>query len=148
LFFVSYAAVAGTVDGNRALALAALVGEGSPLMSGPKKHVLMKLLDGHANFNFPSGKTISVVAEELICRASDVDIKSHSCELKFENHNVVMRGRRAHELFATVAEVGVHPEGAAGAILEAISNLNCTIDPDEVKQNSGGGAHCQYDPSH
>jgi hypothetical protein len=146
LLFANHAAAAGTVDGNGALALAALVGKVSPLVSAPKKRVLTKLLDGHANFSFPSGQTVSVEAEQLSCRASNVDIKSHSCELKFGNHNVVLRGTRAHELFATVAEVGVPPDGAAGSIFEAVSNLSCTIDPNEVKQNSGGGAHCQYDP--
>jgi hypothetical protein len=25
-----------------------------------------------------------------------------------------------------------------------VSNLKCTIDPGEVKQNSGGGANCDY----
>ena len=148
LLFASHPAAASTVNGNGALALAALVGEVSPFVSAPNKRVLAKLLDGDANFSFPSGHTISVVTEMLSCRASNVDIKSHSCELKFEKHNVVLRGRRAHELFATVAEVGVPPEGAAGSIFEAVSNLRCTIDPNEVKQNSGGGAQCNYASPH
>lgn len=141
-------AAAGTVNGNGALALAALVGEVSPYVSTPKKRVLSKLLDGHSNFSFPSGHKISVVAKKLNCRASNVDIKSHSCELKFGAHNVALRGRRAHEVFATMAEIGVPSEGAAGSIYQALSNLHCTIDPNEVKQNSGGGAHCSYAPPH
>jgi len=144
LICASHAAAATTVNGHAALALAALVGEVSPFLSAPNKRVLAKLLDGKANFSFPSGRTISVVTEMLSCRASNVDIKSHSCELRFEEHNVVLRGRRAHELFATVTEVGVPPEGAAGSIFAALSNLHCTIDPNEVKQNSGGGAQCDY----
>jgi hypothetical protein len=39
------------------------------------------------------------------------------------------------------------PDGAAGSIFEALSNLKCTIDPNEVKQKSGGGAECQYAPA-
>lgn len=146
LLVATHTAMAGTVDGSGALALAALVGEVSPLVSAPKKRVLAQLLDGHADFKFPSGQTVSVVAETLSCRASNVDIKAHSCELKFGDHNVVLHGRKAHELFATVAEIGVPPEGAAGSIFEAVSKLNCTVDPNEVKQNSGGGARCQYEP--
>jgi hypothetical protein len=141
-------AAAGTVNGNGALALAALVGNVSPYVSATKKRVLSKLLDGHSNFSFPSGHTISVNAKRVNCRASNVDIKSHSCELKFGTHNVALHGRRAHEVFATMAEIGVPSEGAAGSIYEALSNLHCTIDPNEVKQNSGGGAHCHYVSAH
>ena len=147
ILFASHAAAAGTVDGNGALALAALVGKDSPLLSAPKKRVLTKLLDGHANFSFPKGHTISVVAKKLSCRASNVDIKSHSCELKFGSQSVALRGRGAHGLFATVAEIGVPPDGAAGSIFEAVSNLHCTINPNAVKRNSGGGAHCRYTPA-
>lgn len=139
-------AAAGTVNGNGALALASLVGTVSPNVSATKRRVLSKLLDGHANFIFPAGHTISVAAKQVSCRASNVDIKSHSCELKFGPHTVTLRGRQAHEVFATLAEVGVPAEGAAGSIYEALSNLHCTIDPNEVKQNSGGGAHCHYTP--
>ena len=137
-------AAAGTVNGSGALALAALVGNVSPNVSATKKRVLSKLLNDHANFSFASGHTISVVAKKVSCRASNVDIKSHSCEFKFGTHNVVLHGRRAHEVFATMAEVGVPSEGAAGSIYEALTNLRCTIDPNEVKQNSGGGARCHY----
>jgi hypothetical protein len=137
---------AETADGSGALALAALVGENSPLLSAPEKSGLTKFLDGQANVNFPAGQTISVAAEKLTCRASNVDITSHSCELTFGGKNVALKGRRAHELFATLAEIGVPPDGAAGSIFEAVSNLECTIDPNEVKQNSGGGAHCKYAP--
>ena len=37
--------------------------------------------------------------------------------------------QRLHELFATIAEVGVKPDGAAGTIYEGLSQLACTIDP-------------------
>jgi hypothetical protein len=48
---------------------------------------------------------------------------------------------------AAVAEAGVPSEGAAGSIFEAVSNLDCTMDPTEVKQKAGGGAHCSFDPA-
>jgi len=38
----------------------------------------------------------------------------------------------------------VPSDGAAGSIFEAVSNLGCTIDPGEVKQKGGGGAHCTW----
>jgi len=146
LLFAGHTAAADTVDGSGALALAGLIADASPLVSLAHKDMLSKLLDGHADFSFPSNEMISVAAENLTCRASNVDIKLHACEVKFGNHDVVLNGRRAHELFATLAEVGVTAEGAAGSIHEGISNLHCTIDPNEIKQNSGDGAHCQYAP--
>jgi hypothetical protein len=146
LLFASHAAAADSVDGRGALALAAIVGEVCPLVSSTDKHVLAKLLDGDVDFNFPLGQTISIVSENVTCRGSNLDIKSNSCELKFGDHDIAFTGRKAHELFATLVEVGVPPEGAAGSLFEAVSNLACMIDPNEVKQNSGGGARCQYDP--
>jgi hypothetical protein len=107
----------------------------------------MKLLDGNTEFSFPAGKTITVAAEKVTCRAGNVDIASHSCDLSFGSQVVSLKGRSAHELFATLAEIGVPPDGAAGSIFEAVSNLKCTIHPNEVKQKAGGGAECQYAPA-
>jgi hypothetical protein len=45
-----------------------------------------------------------------------------------------------------LSEIGVPADGAAGSTFEAVSNLKCTIDPNQVKQKSGGGAHCDYAP--
>jgi hypothetical protein len=76
-----------------------------------------------------------------------VDITQHSCDLTFGAKKATTQGRKAHELYATLAEVSVPPVGAAGSIFEAVSNLDCTIDPAEVKQKAGGGAHCTFDPA-
>jgi hypothetical protein len=54
--------------------------------------------------------------------------------------------RRAHELFATVGEVGVPLDGAAGTMFEALSHFDCTINPHEIQQKAGGGASCSFDP--
>jgi len=59
---------------------------------------------------------------------------------------VNLKGRRAHELFATIGEVGVPADGAAGTIFEALSYLDCTINPHEIEQRAGGGASCSFDP--
>ena len=143
---VPHAVSAEVVEGSGALALSALVGGVSPLLKEEEKAALTKLLNGQANVNFPADKTISVTARRLNCRASNIDIKAHSCDLTFGKHEVSLTGRSAHELFATLAEIGIAPDGAAGSIIRAVSNLECTIDPNEVTKNSGGGAHCQYGP--
>jgi hypothetical protein len=137
-------ALAGTADGSGALALAALVGQISPLLGAPEKDVLSKLLNGEADFGFPKGKTISVEAAKVSCRASNVDIKSHSCELSFGAQTVTLKGRAAHELYATLIEIGVPPDAGAGSVFEALAKLDCKIDPGEVTANAGGGAHCNY----
>jgi hypothetical protein len=146
LVLAPQAACAEEANGSGALALAALVGTVSPLLGEQEKGVLMGLLEGQEKLAYPPAKTISVEAATLTCRASDVDITSHSCALKFGTQDVALAGRKAHELFATLAEIGVPPDGAAGSVFEAVSALQCTIDPDEVKQNTGGGAHCDYGP--
>ena len=139
-------AEAGTADGNGALALAGLVARVSPEIGGLKQGTLAKLIDGRSNFTFPAGQTIVITAQSVRCRASTVDIKSHSCELKFATHLAMLKGRPAHELFATILEIGVPPDGAAGSTFAAVSNLHCLVDPNEVKHSTGGGANCRYDP--
>jgi hypothetical protein len=138
------AASAQTADGSGALALAGLLGTVSPLLGAQEKDVLNKLLDGQADFNFPKGETISVEAAKVTCKASNVDIKSHSCDLSFGKQDVALKGRAALELYATLIEVGVPPDAGAGSVFEAIGKLDCKIDPNEVIENAGGGAHCQY----
>jgi hypothetical protein len=111
------------------------------------KSGLTKLLGGNTDFSFPAGKTITVAVEKVSCRAGNMDITSQSCDLTFGGQVVNLKGRSAHELFATLAEIGVQPDGAAGSVYEAVSNLRCTIDSNEVKQKSGGRAECQYAPA-
>jgi hypothetical protein len=146
LLLANHAALAGSIDGNGALALAVLVAEHSPNVTASNKSVLEKFLNGQTNVTYPPNKKITIAAGAVICRASNVDITQHSCALTFGAKKVATLGRKAHELYATLAEVGVPPDGAAGSIFEAVTNLDCTIDPTEVKQKAGGGAHCTFDP--
>ncbi|HEX7533181.1 MAG TPA: hypothetical protein VF340_08085 [Methyloceanibacter sp.] len=85
--------------------------------------MLAKLLDGETNVTYPAGQKISLTAAKLTCKASNVDIAAHSCDLTFGGKDVTLNGRRAHELFATLAGIGVEPDGAAGSIYEALDNL-------------------------
>jgi hypothetical protein len=147
LLLVGCPALAGTEQGSGALSLSALVAEYSPAVKAAEKALLLKYLEGDAKAAHAPGKKINVNAELVTCRISDVDITAHSCELAFGAKKDTIKGRKAHELYATLVEIGVPFEGAAGSIIEAISNLECTVDPDEVKQGGGGGAHCKYDPA-
>jgi hypothetical protein len=131
LSFLS-AVLAESADGNGALALAARVAENSPLLGATDKVVLAKFLNGQTNVAYPAGETTLVSADKIICRASNVDITEHSCDLAFGKKTVMFMGRRAHELYTTLAEIGVQPEGAAGSSFAALSNLKCAINPSEV----------------
>jgi hypothetical protein len=132
--------------GNSALALAALVGLQSPLVNAADKKVLAYMLDGNLNFSYPANKKIIVKSDSVTCRASNVDISAHSCELTFGAKKPSTKGRGAHELFATLIENGVPGDGAAGSIFESVKALDCTIDPNAVKQRDGSGATCKFTP--
>jgi hypothetical protein len=146
LLLTSPSALAATAVGNNALALAALVAERSPLLSPIEKGVMVRLFEGRLNLTFPTTKKISVQADAVVCRVSNVDITSRSCTLTFGSKQVVLTGRKAHELFATVAEAGVSAGGTAGTIFESLSHLSCTIDSNQIKEKAGGGAECKFDP--
>jgi len=89
-------------------------------------------------------KTISLTADKIVCRISNVDITARSCELTFGNTKRTLAGREANELYATEAMAGVPADGAAGSNFESLSKLNCTLDPAKIKDKAGGGAECSY----
>jgi hypothetical protein len=133
-----------TTSGNSALALAALVGTQSPALSLKNRKALANMLDGRLNFSYPASQKIDVKADKVTCRASNVDISAHSCELTFGSTTRKLNGRAAHELYATLIESGVPSDGAAGSLFESLTALSCTIDPSAVKQKAGGGADCTF----
>jgi hypothetical protein len=145
LLFVNHPASAASAIGNSALALASLVSEQSPVSSLDEKSVMGQLLRPNPNFSYLASRKISIEADAIVCRQSNVDITARSCELTFGAKKVTVKGRKAHELFATIAEVGVPPDGAAGTIYESLSHLACTIDSEEIKQKTGGGAECKFE---
>lgn len=133
-----------TVTGPAALALAAVVAQHSSLPAYDKK-VMAKLFAADRIY-FISPKTkISVTADNIICRTSNVDIAARSCNLTFKTSKKALKGREANELFATAATANVPSEGAAGSNIESFSKLNCTIDPKEIRQKTGGGAECSFE---
>jgi hypothetical protein len=146
LLLANQSASAATAAGSGALALASLVAAHSPLLSRYEKRVMARLLNGRSNVAFPANRKISVKADAIACRASNVDITLHSCKLTVGAASARLTGREAHELYATMAEAGVPPEGAAGSIFESLARLVCTIDPHAIAQKAGGGADCTFDP--
>jgi hypothetical protein len=134
-----------TATGPAALALAAVVADHSTLVSAFHKRVIARLFGGNTNFGFTPNRKISVTADTIVCKTSNVDITSRSCELTFSVGKRSVGGREANELSATAAVAGATSEGAAGSSIESFSKLDCTIDPNEIMQKAGGGAQCTFE---
>ncbi len=150
----SQSASAASVSGSSALAIASLVAASSPVVRLYNKNVMARLFDGRFNLVVPPDTTISIEADAIVCSAGDVDITAHSCTLTFgppASPYLIgpaisyLTGRKAHELYATMMEAMIPPQGTAGALDESLSHLVCTINPHEIAKKSGGGADCTFD---
>jgi hypothetical protein len=135
-------ALAASVTGPAALALAGVVAQYAPLPAA-NKHAVAAFFKGDTNFPY-KGK-LSVTAEKIVCRTSNVDVTARSCEVTFKTKKQTLGGREANELFATEAMAGIPSDGAAGSNFESLSKLNCTLDPVQLKQKAGGGVECSYE---
>jgi hypothetical protein len=138
-------AASGKATGPSALALAAVIAQHSPLVRPLDRRVIVRLFRGSTGFGFVPNTTISVDADAVVCRVSNVDITSRSCELTFGSRKRTLTGREANEIGATAAVAGVPSEGAAGSSIESFSKLRCSIDPNEIMKKAGGGAECSFE---
>ncbi len=103
---LSQSASAATVSGPSALALASVVAEHSTELKLYHKSIIARLFNGEFDVPFSANKKISIEADAIVCRASNVDITARSCRLTFGAARADLTGRKAHELYATIAEVG------------------------------------------
>jgi len=133
-----------SASGHDAVALGAVVGGHSPLLTLHQKANLAKILDDKAG-TVSSPHKILVNAKSIDCGAGDVDIAHFACTLTFAANTSTLAGRRAQELYATLIEAGALEDGAAGTIHRAVYKLRCTLDRPVIAQNAGGGADCQFD---
>lgn len=135
-------AAPATTTGATALAVAATVARYSPLLSAYERRLIADIFDG--NVRVGDKRKLSVGAETVTCKISNVAIAERSCELTFKKGKRSLKGREANEVYATLASAGVVAEGAAGSMIENVTKLNCTLDPAVIKDNSGGGADCSF----
>src|SRR5215510_14295316 len=138
-------AAPGTATGPAALALAAVIAQHSPVVRTFDRRVIARLFRGNTRFGFTPNTKISVDADSVVCRVSNVDITSRSCELSFGSRKRTLTGREANEVGATMGAAGVSSQGAAGSSIESVTKLRCTIDPNEIMQKAGGGANCTFE---
>jgi hypothetical protein len=106
---------------------------------------MARLFRGNTNFGFVANTKISVAADSVVCKTSNVDITMRSCEVTFANGKRALTGSQANEISATALAAGATSEGAAGSMVENLSKLVCTIDPNEVMKKAGGGAQCTFE---
>ena len=139
----SASAAPTTINGPAALALAGVVALYSPLLTADEREAVSAFFVGQTGVRY--AKKISVTADKIVCKVSNVDITARSCELTFKGAKQTINGRRASEVFATEAMAGVAADGAAGSMSESVAKLNCTLDPTEIKQKAGGGATCTFE---
>lgn len=133
-----------TLTGPTALAVAAVIAPYSQVLNPGERKVIAGLFDGNTRMSYPI-KTISVGADTLMCRISNVAIADRSCEIAFKKGKRSLKGRAANEVYATLASAGVSAEGAAGSMIETISKLSCTLDLGRIRQNDGSGADCSWE---
>ena len=126
--------------GSTAVAVAGVIAPYSLLLSAHEKRTIAGLFNGDAR----AGNKLTVTAESIICRVGNVDITARSCELTFDKGSRTLKGREANEVNATLTAAGAVAEGAAGSMIQTVTKLNCTLDPNVIKDNSGGGADCSF----
>lgn len=136
-------AAPATASGPAALALAGVVALYSPLLTADEREAVSAFFVGQSGVRY--AKKISVTADKIVCRVSNVDITARSCELTFKGAKQTISGRRASEIFATEAMAGIPADGAAGSVSESLSKLTCTLDPAEIRKKAGGGADCSFE---
>ena len=136
-----------TVDGQAALALGALVAEYSPSLGSLEKRTIHRIFNGDQIGPFPTTQTMTLRVDSILCRVSNVQIAIRSCVLTFGNRSNNLTGRGAHEIYATLVEIGNPSSGAAGSVYENLTQVSCTIDPQALRQSGGGGASCTFTPA-
>jgi hypothetical protein len=136
-------AAPATASGPTALAVAAVIAPSSPILNPGERKVIAGLFDGNSKISYPK-KKLSIDADLVMCRISNVAIAERSCEITFKKGKRSLKGRAANEVYATLASAGVTAEGAAGSMIENISKLSCTLDLAAIKQNDGSGADCSW----
>jgi hypothetical protein len=137
-------AAPATVTGPTALAVAAVVAQYSPVLNPGERKVIAGLFDGNTRMSYPI-KTLSVAADTVTCRISNVAIADRSCEFVFKKGKKSLKGRAANEVLATLDSAGVTAQGAAGSLIASLTKLNCTLDLGKIRQNDGSGADCSWE---
>ena len=137
-------AAPATVTGPMALAVAAVIAQYSPVLNPGERKVVAGVFDGNTRMSYPI-KAISVEADTVTCRTSNVAIADRSCEIAFKKGKRALKGRAANEVFATLSAAGVTAQGAAGSMIESVSKLSCTLDLGKIRQNDGSGADCSWE---
>ena len=135
-------AFAITLGRAEAASSAGVIAPHAPALAPFQKQRIAHIFDG--NLTGAGVGPLTVTATKVLCRTSNVAIDVRSCTLTFGAKTATLTGRLANELFATLVENGITPDGAAGSIYAGLSGLTCTLRPSVIRQASGGGARCTF----
>jgi hypothetical protein len=94
---------------------------------------------------FTPGRKISVTADSIICRTSDVDIAKRSCDLTFAAGKRTVTGSEATKSVQLRPQQAVPPGALPDQLYKAWPTLVCTIDPAEIMHKAGDGAGCTFE---
>ena len=137
-------AAPASTSGTAAFAVAAVLNSHWSVVGPFERRAIARLFRGSTAI-FPPNRKISIVVDSIMCRVSNVDLTARSCDVMLRGGKRSLTGRDANELYATLANAGIMPEGAAGSMIVSITKLDCTIDPSMIKQKDGSGAECKYE---
>src|SRR5262249_61187263 len=104
--------------GQAARPLAGVVPLYSPLLASDEQEAVSAFFVGQSGVRY--AKKISVTADKIVCRVSNVDITARSCELTFRGAKQTITGRRASAIFAPEVTAGLPAGGAAGPRLQSL----------------------------
>ena len=119
-----------------------MIAQYSPLPSAYEKRTIAGLFAGNQKSGGASKQKLTITADTVMCRISNVDITARRCELTFKKASRSIKGREANEVYATLASAGIVAEGAAGSMIQTVTKLSCTLDPAAIRDNAGAGADC------
>ena len=68
----------------------------SPLLTADEREAVSAFFVGQSGVRY--AKKISITADRIVCRVSNVDITARSCELTFKGAKQTITGRRASEI--------------------------------------------------
>ena len=135
-------AAPATASGPAALALAGVVALYSPLLTADEREAVSAFFVGQSGVRY--AKKISVTADKIVCRVSNVDITARSCELTFKGAKQTISGRRASEILRPKPWPAFPPMALPDRCPKA-SRSSTARSTRPSQKKAGGGADCSFE---
>jgi hypothetical protein len=141
-FLVQAPALAGSVSGQTALALAEQVAKRDPYLSANARAAIAAYASGERVFLGKAQRlSIFVPAVSINCRIGARDLNASVCEITYKNRKYVnFYAGDAFSLFSTLSDAGAARRGGTGSIAIWVSGVACRV----VIAKTGSGATCVF----